>query len=187
MALVTKNAAIHGRRAALATSFGVNAGLVIWTIAAALGVAALVRASAAVFVALKLAGAAYLLWLGVQALASARRRWDPERAAIAGQSPLRARQGFRQGLLSNLANPKIAIFFTSLLPQFTGSERGVLWPCLLLGAVFVVMTLAWLCLYAVIAARAAAVLQRPRVKAAIDRLTGVVLIGFGLRLATERR
>jgi RhtB (resistance to homoserine/threonine) family protein len=188
MALVTKNAAIHGRSAALGTALGVDAGLLVWTVATALGVASLVRASATAFTVLRVAGAIYLVWLGAQALVAASRRRQPEHSPGAvRRAPVSARRGFRQGLLSNLANPKIAIFFTSLLPQFTGSTRGVLGPYLLLGAVFVAMTLAWLSFYAVIAARASAVLQRPRVKAAIDALTGVVLIGFGLRLATERR
>jgi threonine/homoserine/homoserine lactone efflux protein len=95
--------------------------------------------------------------------------------------------GFRQGLLSDLANPKIGIFFTSLLPQFVDPGRPVLLPFLALGAVFVLMTVLWLSAYCVIAARAAETLQRPRVKAAMDRVTGIVLIALGLRLAIEHR
>jgi RhtB (resistance to homoserine/threonine) family protein len=187
MALVTKNAVIHGRQAALGTAFGVNAGLAVWTVASALGVASLVRTSAIAFTALKLLGAAYLMWLGIQALRSARHRWVAPDATPDERIALGTRTGFRQGLLSNLGNPKIAAFFTSLLPQFIGSGRAVLVPFLVLGGVFVLMTLVWLCAYALVAARASAILRRPRVKAAIDRLTGVVLIGLGIRLATERR
>jgi threonine/homoserine/homoserine lactone efflux protein len=95
--------------------------------------------------------------------------------------------GFRQGLLSDLANPKIGIFFTSLLPQFVDAGRPVLLPFLALGAVFVLMTVLWLFAYCLIAARAAETLQRPRVKAAMDRATGIVLIALGLRLAIEHR
>jgi RhtB (resistance to homoserine/threonine) family protein len=187
MALVTKNAVVHGRAAALGTAFGVGAGLAIWTVASALGVASLVRTSATAFTALKLAGAAYLIWLGVQALRSARRVWARTEVAGDERVALGTRAGFRQGIFSNLGNPKIAAFFTSLLPQFIGSGRAVLVPFLLLGAVFVLMTLAWLFLYAMVAARASSVLRRPRVKAMLDRLTGVVLIGLGIRLATEHR
>jgi threonine/homoserine/homoserine lactone efflux protein len=187
MALVTKNAVLHGRRAALGTALGVNAGLSVWTVASALGVASIVRSSAVAFTALKLIGAVYLIWLGMGALGAARRHWARPEPEGAERKPLGATGGFRQGVLSNLANPKIAAFFTSLLPQFIGSGRSVLAPLLLLGSVFVLMTLAWLCAYAVIAARASGVLRRPRVKAALDRLTGVVLIGLGVRLATERR
>jgi threonine/homoserine/homoserine lactone efflux protein len=98
-----------------------------------------------------------------------------------------ARGGFRQGLLSDLANPKIGIFFTSLLPQFVDPGRPVLLPFLTLGAIFVTMTAAWLVLYCLVAARAAQTLQRPRVRAALDRVTGIVLIALGLRLAAEHR
>ena len=187
MAIVTKNAVLHGRRAALATSFGVNAGLAVWTVASALGVASLVRASAAAFTTLKLVGAAYLIWLGLQALTAARHRWAEAESENDARKALDARGGFRQGLLSNLGNPKIAAFFTSLLPQFIGSGRPVLVPFLLLGGVFVLMTLLWLCAYALMAAKASTHLRRPRVKAALDRVTGVVLIGLGVRLATAHR
>jgi threonine/homoserine/homoserine lactone efflux protein len=98
-----------------------------------------------------------------------------------------ARLGFRQGLLSNLANPKIAVFFTSVLPQFVSPRHPVLLPFLLLGCLFVAITLVWLCGYTLIAARASGVLTRPRVRAALDRLTGLVLVGLGIRLALERR
>jgi threonine/homoserine/homoserine lactone efflux protein len=186
--LVTKNALLHGRAAALATSFGVNAGLLVWTLAAAFGVAAVVRASAVAFTVLKIAGACYLAWLGLQALRAA---WRRDGHQIAPESrprrALGALSGFRQGLLSDLANPKIAVFFTGLLPQFVSSRHTVLGPFLLLGGLFVTMTLIWLCAYALVAARISAVLTRPRVKAALDGITGLVLVGFGVKLALERR
>jgi threonine/homoserine/homoserine lactone efflux protein len=173
MALVTKNALLHGRRAALATALGVNVGIALWTLAAALGVAALVRASAEAFAVVKFAGALYLVYLGLQAL---RRR---ERVGVAGHrlSP------FRQGLISNALNPKIAVFFTSLLPQFGHSLPALL----LLGALFNAIGIVWLTIYALAAARGRAALQRPRVRAALDYVSGVVLVGLGVRLALERR
>jgi RhtB (resistance to homoserine/threonine) family protein len=185
-ALVTKNALIHGRRTALATSVGVAAGLLVWTLASALGVAAVVHASATAFTTLKLVGAAYLVWLGIQALRSAG-HGAGDGAAPEGGRRVSPRRGFRQGLISNLANPKIAVFFTSLVPQFVGSGRHVLLPSVLLGGLFVAMTVTWLSGYSLVAAKAGDLLTRPRVKAALDRFTGCVLIGFGLRLATERR
>jgi threonine/homoserine/homoserine lactone efflux protein len=173
MALVTKNALLHGRRAALGTAFGVNAGIALWTVAAALGVAALVRASAEAFDVVKFGGALYLVLLGIQAL---RRR---ERVPLAGPrtSP------FRQGLISNALNPKIAVFFTSLLPQFGHSLPQLL----LLGALFNAIGVVWLTLYATAAARGRAALQRRRVRAALDAISGAVLVGLGVRLALERR
>lgn len=186
-AVVTKNVLVHGRRAALGTSLGVSAGLSVWTIAAAVGVASLVRASALAFTVLKLIGALYLVWLGVQTLRAAGHTLPGAPVAPADRPRMSALGGFRQGLLSDLANPKIGIFFTSLLPQFVDPGHPVLVPFLALGAVFVLMTVLWLSAYCLIAARAASTLQRPRVKAAMDRVTGIVLIALGLRLAIEHR
>src|SRR5439155_3061140 len=182
MALVTKNALVHGRRQALATAFGVNVGIAAWTVAAALGVAAVVQASAAAFAVIKLGGALYLVYLGAQALRSARRA-HAETTVI--RSPLGTAGAFRQGLVSNLLNPKIAVFFTSLLPQFV--SHGTLPALLVLGALFNTMGVLWLTSYALLAARGRVFLQRPRVKGALDYLSGIVLVGLGLRLALERR
>jgi RhtB (resistance to homoserine/threonine) family protein len=185
-AVVTKNVLVHGRRAAFGTSMGVSAGLSVWTLAAAIGVASVVRASAVAFTVLKLVGSLYLVWLGLQALRAARHP-DSGARRTANKPAMGALGGFRQGFLSDLANPKIGIFFTSLLPQFVDPGHPVLLPFLALGGVFVLMTVLWLSAYCLIAARAAATLQRPRVKAAMDRFTGVVLIALGLRLAVEHR
>jgi RhtB (resistance to homoserine/threonine) family protein len=186
-AVVTKNILVHGRRAALGTSLGVSAGLSVWTLAAAVGAASVLRASAVAFTALKLIGALYLVWLGLQALRAARHAAADLASVEASRPAMGALGGFRQGFLSDLANPKIGVFFTSLLPQFVEPGRPVLLPFLALGAVFVLMTALWLCAYCLMAARAAETLRRPRVKAALDRVTGIVLIALGLRLATEHR
>jgi RhtB (resistance to homoserine/threonine) family protein len=188
-AIVTKNALLHGRRAALGTAFGVETGLAVWTVASALGVASIVRASDTAFTVLKLIGAAYLVWLGLQALRSAGRAGShtDDGAEPARRTPLDGRGGFRQGLISDLANPKIGAFFTGLLPQFAGPGHSVLLPFLVLGGLFVLMTVVWLCGYALVAVKASAVLRRRRVKAAIDRVSGAILIGFGVRLALEHR
>jgi threonine/homoserine/homoserine lactone efflux protein len=174
MALVTKNALGHGRRAALATAAGVNLGIAVWTVAAALGLAAVVAASATAFAAIKLAGVAYLLYLGVRTIRSAG-TLEAGRAQRGG--------ALRQGLVSNLLNPKIAVFFTSLLPQFGSS----LVQLLLLGAIFNALGIVWLTSLALVAARGRRVLARPRVRAALDYLSGVVLVGLGVRLAFARR
>jgi RhtB (resistance to homoserine/threonine) family protein len=187
-AVVTKNVLVHGRRVALGTSLGVSAGLSVWTLAAAVGIASVVRASEVAFTVLKLIGALYLIWLGVQALRAAHDAAGAEPALRGGARPaIGALGGFRQGLFSDLANPKIGIFFTSLLPQFVDPGRPVLLPFLALGGVFVLMTVLWLCAYCLVAARAAETLQRPRVRAMLDRVTGIVLIAIGLRLAAEHR
>jgi threonine/homoserine/homoserine lactone efflux protein len=177
-ALTIRNSLAGGRRAGVLTALGVSTGQACWTAAASAGVAALLVASEPVFRALRLVGAAYLVWLGAQALWSA---WSGvrrhERPGPRRTAP------FRQGLLSNLANPKMAVFFTSLLPQFGSASFGAL---LGLGLLFCTMTLAWLAAYAFAVARAGDVLRRSNVRRAVDAVTGTVLVAFGARLAAER-
>jgi RhtB (resistance to homoserine/threonine) family protein len=180
MALVTRNALMYGRRAALMTALGINVGILFWVTAAALGLAAIVATSAEAFAVIKLAGALYLIYLGFQALRSAHKHQRPARGLPS------AGHAFRQGLVSNLLNPKIAVFFTSLLPQFVGTA-GSAAELLMLGLLFNAMGVCWLLVYATLAAWGRNVLGRPRVKRALDRITGIVLIGLGTRLALERR
>jgi threonine/homoserine/homoserine lactone efflux protein len=182
-ALTLRNAVFGSRGSGVATAAGVATGQALWAIATAAGVAALLRASEPAFLAVKLAGACYLVYLGGRALrASIRRRSD---GGTAAGTPV-AGHAFRQGLLSNLGNPKMAVFFTSLLPQFAGSHASFA-ALLALGLVFAAMTLLWLSGYAVVAARLGQLLRRSRARRALDALTGVVLVGLGLRLATEPR
>ena len=176
-ALTIRNTLMGGRRAGIFTALGVSSGQAIWTLATAAGIAALLAASEPAFLAVKLVGSAYLVWLGLQAIL----------AAIRGhaRSAVRAPRSssYRQGLLSNLGNPKMAAFFVSLLPQFGGSFSLLL----ALGLTFCLMTLAWLTAYAIVVARAGDFLSRPAIRRAVEAVTGVVLIALGLRLATERR
>jgi threonine/homoserine/homoserine lactone efflux protein len=178
-ALTIRNTLAGGRRAGVLTAAGVACGQAAWALAASLGVAALLVASEPVFLALKLLGAAYLVVLGVQSLAAAARG----RELVASHGAAREGRELRQGLFSNLANPKMAVFFTSLLPQFADSLAGLL----ALGAVFCLMTLAWLCAYAAIIARAGDVLRRGRLRRALDAVAGVALIAVGVRLAAVDR
>jgi threonine/homoserine/homoserine lactone efflux protein len=150
-------------------------------LAASFGIAALIAASEPAFLALKLAGAAFLVFLGLQTLWAAVRRRGVH--AIAAGRRLEGRAAFRQGLLSNLGNTKMAAFFTSLLPQF-GDGFAVL---LALGLLFSTFTFLWLALYSVAVARARELLERTGVRRALEALTGVVLVALGLRLAAETR
>ena len=176
-ALTIQNTLMGGRRAGIFTALGVSTGQAIWTLATAAGIAALLAASEPAFLAVKIAGSAYLVWLGLQALLAAVRGHE-RRAVRAPRS-----SSFRQGLLSNLGNPKMAAFFPSLLPQFGGSFSLLL----ALGLTFSLMTLVWLSAYAVVVARAGDFLSRSAIRRAIEAVTGAVLVALGLRLATERR
>ena len=182
-ALVTRNALLHGRRAAILTALGVNAGIAMWATASAFGLGALLHRSEALFTTVRLVGAAYLVVLGAQAVWWSWRRGHPAAPEIA---PSR-RSPFVQGILSNLLNPKIAVFFTSFLPQFVSPGGPVLGQLLLLGFLFNLLGLAWLLGCAVLTSRVGDALRRPRVRAALERVTGCVIIAFGVRLATERR
>lgn len=157
--------------------------------AASLGLAGLLRASAPAFMALKVAGAAYLIFLGFQSLRAARHKAEAEAASAPppALAPGRPARALRQGLLNDLGNPKMAGFFIGLLPQFAGTGRGSLVAFLGFGFLFCLLTFGWLTLYSLVVARARALFGRPRIRRALDGLTGCVLIGLGLRLAAEQR
>jgi threonine/homoserine/homoserine lactone efflux protein len=186
-ALTIRNALTGGRRAGVATAAGVATGQAVWTIATSAGIAELLQASEPAFLVMKAVGAAYLVALGLQSLGKA--LWTtrhPELAADRGRGWMRPSRGLRQGVVSNLANPKMAAFFVSLLPQFALPGRGA-GGVVVLGLVFCLMTFAWLALYSVVVDRARVVLGRSRVRRALDGLSGVVLVGFGARLALQQR
>jgi threonine/homoserine/homoserine lactone efflux protein len=178
-ALTIRNTLLGGRTAGVFTAIGVSAGQATWTVATSLGVGALLVASEPAFFALKLVGGAYLVFLGVQTLW---RRGKVVPLALGG-GRVGSRTALRQGVLSNLGNPKMLAFFTSLLPQFASSFAGLL----ALGLTFCAMTLLWLSLYSVVVTKAGALLRRERVRRTIETVTGTVLIALGLRLATETK
>jgi threonine/homoserine/homoserine lactone efflux protein len=173
-ALTVRNSLFGGRRNGVFTAAGVAAGQAFWTLAASLGLAALLSASEPAFLAVRIAGAAYLIMLGLQTLLG----WGHSR----GERTPDVRGAFRQGLISNLGNPKMAVFFTSLLPQFGGHSFAAL---LLLGLVFCSMTFAWLTGYALVVARAGDFFRRARVRRWVERVTGAVLVALGIRVATD--
>ncbi len=185
-ALTIRNTLIGGRRAGVFTAFGVFSGQATWTLATAAGISALLAASEPAFLAVKLVGSAYLIWLGEQALVSAFRRVPVLQRELTRRSPLRSGVAFRQGLLSNLGNPKMAAFFPSLLPQFAPQQHAFT-EILGLGAAFCLLTLVCLTAYALVVARARDVLRQPVIRRVIEAVTGAVLVALGFRLATERR
>ncbi|HEY2960200.1 MAG TPA: LysE family translocator [Actinomycetota bacterium] len=186
-ALTVRNALVGGRRAGVLTVAGVVGGQMVWTLAAGAGIAAVLAASRPAFTALRYAGSAYLLYLGIQALVAALRGdGEAPRTRPRRSQRLPAATALRQGLISNLANPKSAAFFTSLLPQFVPAGRAAFPVLLALGLTYCSITLAWLSGYALAVARFGAVLARPLVRRVIEAVTGVVLTALGLRLATEQ-
>ncbi len=172
-ALTVRNTVARGRRAGVLTGAGVVSSQLIWAIATAAGLAALIVASRPAFIALRIAGAAYLVYLGIQSLVAA---W---RGGHAHDVQHRPGSPYLQGLVSNLSNPKMAIFFTSLLPQFGESFSELVGHA----ALFSTLTMAWL----IVVAYVGDVLRVPVVRRVVDAVTGVVLVALGSRLALERR
>ena len=178
-ALVVRSAATGGRRRALATTVGNSLGVLAWGCFAAMGIAAVVATSAAAFTAVKLAGAVVLVLLGLQSLRSPREH--AERPAPARGAPL------RDGLVTSLANPKLAVFFVALFPQFVPAGAPVLPSALLMAAMIVGFDLVWYSALAYAVARARRAFVQGPWLARAQRLTGAVLVGLGIRLAFERR
>src|SRR5581483_10238645 len=180
---------LGGRGGGVMTALGVASGQAVWALATSAGIVAVLVASEPVFEAVKLAGAAYLVVLGGQALLAALRGGTDAVPATPGPArrlPLRV--AYRQGVISDLGNPKMAVFFSSLLPQFAPAGGGSVFGALvLLGLVFCLLTLAWLAAYAVLIDGAGGLLRRPCTRRALEAVTGTILIALGLRLAAEHR
>lgn len=197
-AVVTRNALLN-RRFGIFTVGGIGTGLALHAILASVGLSALLLASATAFSVVKVAGALYLAWLGIQSLASvvrARRSSGstkvPPTTPLAKKSrgssrPSSARVAFRQGLLTNVLNPKAVFFFISLLPQFVPDGGSIAGWTALFGLTQVLIALVWFSVVAMLVATVSSALTRPRVSLAIDSFTGMAFIGFAARLAFLRR
>ena len=185
-AMVLRAATVEGRRPAVMAAFGIAIGCLIWGAAVALGLAAMIAAAPAAYLALKWAGAGYLLYLGVRLFLTPRRALAPDGAAAPGRrgSDLDA---LRRGLLTNLLNPKIGVFYVSFLPQFVPSGLNVSAYSFLLACIHVAMSLAWFAVLIAATAPIGRFMTRPGVVTAMDRLTGCVFVAFGARLALARR
>ena len=184
-ALTIRNTLAGGRRTGVATAGGVALGQTVWTVAASAGVVALLTASEPVFRTVKLVGAAYLVYLGAQSLWAAVTK-RAHQGQPSGGTPISATRALRQGVLSNLGNPKMAVFFASLLPQFAPEGGATFVALLALGLLFCSLTFVWLCCYAVAVAQLGRLLAGAA-RRALDAITGVVLVALGVRLATEDR
>lgn len=184
MAVVTKNALAHGRRGVVLTTSGIALALVIWVSATALGLSALLRTSGEVLFVLKIIGAVYLAYLGIRTLLESRSRPADLLAGTPAAAPAHA--VFRQGFLSAISNPKLGVFFVTFLPQFVLPGQQVLTRLLVLGVTFAVIGWLWMNAYGLFVTRLREIITAPRVRQWMQRVTGVVLLGFGARLALER-
>jgi threonine/homoserine/homoserine lactone efflux protein len=181
--VVVRNLIRGGRRTAALTVLGVLSGLTVWVVAAALGLAALLRASRDGYTALRLVGAVYLMWLGVNSF----RTRAAAHAELTMDAPPRRLLGvgYRAGLATDLLNPKVGVFFVTFLPGFVPHGHPVGSTSLLFGTIFVLETAAYFALLLMLASRITHWMSQPAIRKRLDRATGFVLIGFGVRLALE--
>jgi RhtB (resistance to homoserine/threonine) family protein len=182
--LVVRSALVRGRRAGLLTVLGIGSGLFIHATLSALGLSVVLVRSARAFEIVKLAGALYLVFLGLQAIRGA------ARGAPIGESPAGpagAHRAYVEGLLTNVLNPKVAIFYLAFLPQFIGPSDPVLARSILLASIHFAEGLVWLSLVTLFVARLRTVLAQPRVRRALETFSGLVFIAFGVKLAVSRR
>ncbi len=183
--VIVANSLSYGTRAGLLNVAGTQAGLAVMMATVVVGLSTVIAVMGMWFDWLRLAGAAYLVWLGLRAL---REAWRGTVAASADRPPrLRKASPFRQGLLSNLLNPKIALVFTTLIPQFVDPGHPAVTQTLLLAAIFIGMGVVWLTSYALLVAKLGAFLRRSLVRRVVSAVTGTVLTALGVRLALERR
>lgn len=184
-ALVTRNALAFGRRGALLTCAGLTAGVAVWVIASAIGLAVVLERSAVLYTIVRIAGAAYLAYLGVRTLWESRR--PPAPLVIDQPQPRRSSRIWSQGMLSASLNPKLGAFFVSVLPQFVDPHTSPLAQSLMLGAIFLVIGIAWMTAYGLSVSRLRDALLSPRVRQWLARATGVALLGFGAKLLADAR
>lgn len=188
--LVMRNVLARGQGAGLLTTLGVCCGLFFHASLSALGLSFILLRSAAAFEAVKWAGACYLVFLGGQSLRRALRRGPATTVEAGGIVAERRGERWRsltEGLLTNVLNPKVAIFYIAFLPQFVGPGDPVLAKSVALAGIHAALGVVWLSLVTVFIGRMRALLTRPRVRRVVEATTGAVLIAFGARLAMERR
>jgi threonine/homoserine/homoserine lactone efflux protein len=190
MALVLRNGVRGGVRAAWWTGLGCCTGIAVYAASSAVGLAAVLATSATAFMLIKFVGAAYLIYLGVMALVHSRKAAPP----TDGQGALRSRpyvpvlgraQAFRQGLMSNLLNPKIALIFLTLIPQFVSPGESPFATTAVLAAAFLGMGILWWRIFSLAVGGLGSLMARERVRTIVERVTGVVLIGLGVRVAVS--
>jgi threonine/homoserine/homoserine lactone efflux protein len=177
-----------GRARGLSTTLGVLCGLVVWVSAASLGLSAVLKASKIGYDVLRIAGATYLIWLGISSLRTRSAEPEgPEAPAAPGAAPRRELlgSGFVAGLLTDLLNPKVGVFFVTFLPGFVPHGYAVGPICLLFGAIFVVLTGLYFAILLALAGRVTSWMTEPRIRRRLNTATGTVLLGLGVRLALE--
>jgi RhtB (resistance to homoserine/threonine) family protein len=185
-AIATKNTLTVGRSGGLKTALGTCCALLIHTSAAVLGLSAIIVKSALLFSVFKYVGAVYLIYLGVKTLWSLKKREEAASVEMNTDKQFENTSCFKQGFLTNILNPKVAVFFLTFLPQFVDPGSNTFIPFLIMGITYTVLTSIWFLLYVYLINQISAFMKRPKAQNMIEGITGTILIGFGIKLALEK-
>ncbi|UOQ91914.1 LysE family translocator [Halobacillus shinanisalinarum] len=186
IAIVTKNTLTVGRIGGLKTALGICCAILIHTSAAVLGLSAIIMKSALLFSVFKYVGAVYLIYLGVKTLWYLRKKEEAASVEMNTKSQFKNTSCFKQGFLTNILNPKVAVFFLTFFPQFVDSGSNTFLPFLIMGITFTVLTAIWFLLYVYLINQISAFMKEPKAQYIIEGITGTILIGFGIKLALEK-
>jgi threonine/homoserine/homoserine lactone efflux protein len=185
---VIRTVVTSGRRIGLVGGVGISLGVFAWGVATAVGLSALLVASELAFDVLRIVGATYLCGVGARMLWRSRRsRTGPGHLEATGHGTVKGREAFRTGLLTNLLNPKVGVFYVTLLPAFVPHGAPMLGSCLLLASIHVTLGMLWFVLLALLVGRIRVLLARATVQRRVERVTGLAFVGFGARLAFTLR
>ncbi|KAB2375796.1 LysE family translocator [Bacillus sp. RM2(2019)] len=185
-AMATKNTLVAGKVGGVKTVFGTCIALLIHTLAAIIGLSALIVKSALLFSIFKYVGALYLIYIGIKALLAVRNKEGIDTNDISLNNENKHTSCFRQGFLTNLLNPKIAVFFLTFLPQFLNPNHNTFIQLLVMGLTYLVLTAIWFAFYILLIDKISAFMKKTKTQRYIQGLTGIVLIGFGVKLAFEK-
>ncbi|WP_144549463.1 LysE family translocator [Bacillus sp. X1(2014)] len=185
-AITTKNTIIAGKAGGLRTLLGICCALLIHTSAAVLGLSAIIMKSALLFSVFKYVGAAYLIYMGVKTLWSLKNKEIAASVEMNTKRKFASTSCFKQGFLTNLLNPKIAVLFLTFFPQFVDHGNTSFLPFVIMGITYTVMTVIWSVLYVYLINHISAFMKKPKTQNIIEGLTGTILIGFGIRLFLEK-
>jgi RhtB (resistance to homoserine/threonine) family protein len=185
-AIATKNTLTAGKMGGLKTALGTCCALLIHTSAAVLGLSAIIVKSALLFSVFKYVGAVYLIYLGVKTLWSLKRKEEVPTIKMNTKSKFQNTSCFKQGFLTNILNPKVAVFFLTFLPQFVDTGSNTFTPFLIMGITYTLLTAVWFVLYVYLINQISVFMKRPKTQNIIEGITGTILIGFGVKLALEK-
>lgn len=187
-AIATKNTLTLGKKGGLKTIFGTCCALLIHTFAAVVGLSAIIAKSALVFSIFKYIGGAYLIYLGVKSFISLKKmkKQQQNEDILKNEMKYNEHSCFKQGFLTNLLNPKVAVFFLTFLPQFVDPKNHSFLPFVWMGLTYLALTAIWFIFYIFLLNAIRSFMMKPQTQMVIEGTTGLVLVGFGIKLALEK-